>query len=124
MTKSLSYAEITGSALKNPARFREKRGGIASPALGAAPNHFAKDEKSCWQKLKSELPWLCEADRCLAEMTCVMRAKFERRETTLSDFGHYKTLLTALGATPVARGRIKHAPAEDDSPMGGGHKYS
>lgn len=110
----IDLAEVTGAKVKNPQRFRQSRGASTSPALGDPPSHFDRPQKLCWNQIKYEMPWLCEADRCITEMCVVLRLKVQAgaHVTTMSQ---YRSVLREMGATPTSRKRVDaQLPADDD----------
>lgn len=107
----LAKAIATGEAQRRPGRFRSRREPKVSP-LGKPSEHLDEQERAYWKAFKRELPWLMESDRCLVEITCMLRAMVEK-DPEVKAIAQLRLCLSSMGATPTARTKIE-VPAEDD----------
>ncbi len=105
-------AKITpGSAAHNKGRIEDRLAKLAFGAvgqLGNPPKWMLPEEKKIWKQIKKSAPCvLGENDRCLMEITVVLKAKLETRTNTNSELSTLIQCLTKLGLIAVDR-----APAE------------
>lgn len=120
----IDLSTANGARARNPSRFRQPTGIHHSPPLGAAPSHFSKEEKACWAKIKGEMDWLTEADRCIVELAANLRSRVEKGNAHATMISQYRSVLKELGATPTSRGKVRSAPLDDDNDVPRNHKFS
>jgi hypothetical protein len=105
-------AKATGAILANPKRFTDRTEPEVIP-LGDPSPHMTANSRVAWFAFKSELPWLGESDRAIMEIACHVRGKLMAGEDLMP---HFLTILrqtlSALGATPADRQRVKTPDAK------------
>lgn len=102
----LEKAIISGSAAKNPQRFRNRNVYTERP-LGQPYPKMTELQKKIWHELDNELPWLKASHRMMMRLTCVVLAKMESdKDVGVSTYRTASVLLSKLGATPVDESRV------------------
>ena len=99
----------------NPGRFRDRKEPKSKP-LGNPSGHLDATERKAWFAFRRELPWLTEADRCLVELACHLRARAWRGALPAAAVPQLRMCLSAMGATPTDRSKVAIPPddAGDD----------
>ena len=110
-------AKVSGAAMKNPQRFRE-RGEPKVAALGDAPAWMSAGARAAWEGFRREIPWLTEADRCIVEVAATLRGRMadEAGKIGAPAFAQLRMCLAVLGATPADRSKVGVQPGEDEDP--------
>lgn len=114
----VAKAKVSGAAIKDPQRHRERTEPKGQKTLGKSPGWFDEMQSEMWEGFKRELPWLTEADRAVVEIAAVLRAQFRLQPC---DFGATKMnllrlCLAQLGATPADRSKVTVPDGEDEDP--------
>lgn len=107
----LSVAKVTGAATINPGRYRNDASPKVGP-LGPAPETLSPAEAEVWAELAAELPWLAKSDRALVSIACRLLARFQAGDLPMGGLTELRLTLSALGATPTARGKISLSDTE------------
>lgn len=108
----LDAAKTSGAAVKNPQRFRDRKEPKVAK-LGAVPRFLNEAEAEAWNMFAEELPWLGASDRTVLTQASKLRARLIAGDLPLSMYSELRHLLSALGATPAARSKVR-GPEEDD----------
>jgi hypothetical protein len=112
----LAKAEASGAALKNPARFRDRKAPKATRPLGKPYAGMTEIEVRYWHEFDTELPWLHSGHRVLVRAACRLSARFDTEEEVgVSAIQALSAILSKLGATPVDETKITQ-PDDDDEP--------
>jgi hypothetical protein len=109
-------AAVTGAAIKNPQRFRERKEPASVP-LGEPSKHLDHFGKQAFEAFKRELPWLMEGDRSLVEVASALRGRLieDAAGVGVSALQALSAVLSKLGATPVDRSKVA-LPGEEEEP--------
>src|SRR5258705_8359669 len=108
----LSVARATGAVSKNPARY-VGRSEPSSEQLGSASPCLSELQRKAWGAFCREMPWLKESDRALAEVASILRATVWLGDVDTKTIAQLRMCLSAMGATPVDRSKIK-APLDSE----------
>lgn len=101
-----------GSALKNPALFRDRAEPETVP-LGPPSPHLDANSRVAWFAYVSELPWLRESDRSILEIASNLRGMIMQGEDLqVSYLNLLVKCIGLLGATPADRSKV---PAGDNA---------
>jgi phage terminase small subunit len=115
--KPAALLEMSGQLKHNPARY-EHRQHEPKPtnALGNAPKHLTKEQKSCWKELSKLAPAqvLKDCDRWLVELACVLMAKLRAGTISIGESAQLLGCLSRMGLTPADRSRVAVAPQAND----------
>lgn len=111
-----SKAEASGATIKNPGRFKDRKVPKAR-ALGIAYSNMTDDEKSVWDEMAGDMPWLNAGHRVLVRLACHHTARLNGG----GDFGVSATqvlssILSKLGATPVDETKVNHGDDGEEDP--------
>jgi hypothetical protein len=107
-------AKATGAAKHDPARHAGRANPTTKP-LGKPSSHLTGNAIVAWEAFKTEIPWLTESDRGLAETAARIRGRLlDGEDVGLTALALYRQMLKDMGGTPVDRSRIAAAPEGDD----------
>lgn len=110
-----SKAEVSGAALKNAGRFKDRKTPKRTRPLGEPYLTMTDAEKGAWAELAGDMPWLHAAHRTLLLMTCRIKARLDSgEEVGVSAMNLLSALLSKLGATPVDETKVAHADGEEE----------
>jgi hypothetical protein len=102
---------LDGSYLKNPQRKPKRMTKRRNELLGDPPDDFTEAELKCWDELSYMTSHYTNViDRWAAESLCRLMARMRDRSKDLMDaarLGKLINLLSAMGMTPVDRGRLQ-----------------
>jgi hypothetical protein len=101
-------AEVSGAALHDPQRFRDRKRPHNTRSLGEPYARMTDSEKEAWEELDCECPWLHSAHRPIVKLACVLMGKLADGSTNISDINGLSAILSKLGATPSDESRIAH----------------
>lgn len=109
-------AEVSGAAIHDPQRFRDRKAPKRIRPLGEPYARMTPAQKQAWQEFREEMPWLNSTHRVLLRLACVWAAKLDDPE---ADFGVSATqalssILSKLGATPADETKVNHADGEEE----------
>ena len=110
-------AEISGSALKDPGRFRDRKGPKRTRPVGEPYAGMSEIECRYWAEFASELPWLNSGHRVMLRMACRLSARLdEGDEFGVSVAQALSSILSKLGASPVDETKVTHGSDEEEDP--------
>jgi hypothetical protein len=112
----LAKAKATGSSLKQPGRFANRREPRLTAPLGNAPSDFDETELLIWECFKREIPWLLETDRLLIEVATKLRKKVWDNTFAVSHINSLHVIMSKLGATPTDRTKVYQPDDPDEDP--------
>lgn len=112
-----SKAEVSGSAIKDPGRFKDRKAPQSLRPVGEPYAAMTEAQRTCWAELKYELPWLTSSDRVLLQMVCILTARMRSGE----EFGvqamqALSSMLSKLGATPADKTKVSYDPGSEEDP--------
>jgi hypothetical protein len=107
-------AAVTGAALKDPQRHRDRTEPSSSP-IGKPSLHLDEFAKQAFEAFKREIPWLMESDRALIEVASSLRGRMieDAAGVGVSALQALSAVLSKLGATPTDRSKIS-VPADEE----------
>jgi len=111
----LAKAAATGRTTINPGRYAARREPYSDPLANPSPC-LDELERKAWGALMQEIGWLTEADRCLMEIACKLRASIWRREADTRTIAQLRMCLSSMGATPVDRSKMNALPHSEPDP--------
>lgn len=111
-----SKAEVSGSALHDPGRFKDRKKPARSRPVGEPYATMNDNQRAAWAEFQHELPWLTSAHRPLLRLACIWTAKMEEADFGVSATKALSAILSKLGATPVDETKVNHADGEDEDP--------
>lgn len=110
-------AEVSGAALINAGRFKDRISPRGTRALGEAYKNMSAGQVEAWKEFRDELPWLNSSHRALLQLACVLRARMnEDPEMGVNALSTYSAVLSKLAATPVDDSKVNMPDGEDDDP--------
>lgn len=114
-------AQVSGSALINAGRFKDRKSPKGTRPLGGPYARMTDSQKEAWEEFRSELPWLNSSHRALLQVACVLRARLnDDPDMGVNAIAAYSAILSKLAATPVDETR---APVSDDSEEDSADKF-
>lgn len=110
-------AEVSGAALKNSQRFKDRKTPKRTRPLGEPYATMSEGERQVWAELQQDMPWLHSGHRIIARMICHHTARLN----TGDEFGTKATqalssLLSKIGATPTDETKVSHDDGESEDP--------
>src|SRR5690606_24906747 len=110
-------AEISGAALINAGRFKDRRAPKRTRPLGEPYAFMTEAQKEAWELFRSEIPWLNSSHRALLHLACVLRARLsENPDMGVNGLQTYSAILSKLGATPVDETKVSLPDDEEEDP--------
>ncbi|MCA1971308.1 MAG: hypothetical protein LDL44_00575 [Caenispirillum sp.] len=110
-------ADVSGAAVKNPQRHRDRKAPKGLRELGAAPEGMPEPQRQAWEDFRAELPWLNSSHRALVRAACILRARIEAEPAIgVNALQTYSAILSKLAATPVDETKVSMPDDEDESP--------
>lgn len=114
----VAKAAAAGAAIKNPARFADRKKPKGTRPLGEPYKEMTAGQKRAWAEFEQEMPWLNASHRVLLRLACLWTAKLNDRK---ADFGVSATqalssILSKLGATPVDETKVCNGGGEEADP--------
>lgn len=107
-------AKAKGAELKNKARFAGRAQHPSAP-LGTPSPWLTDPQRTAWEAFLRELPWLCERDRSLVEIVCMVRARMMSGEDVgVQALNLLRQALGQMGATPADATKVP--TGSDDEP--------
>jgi hypothetical protein len=109
-----AVAAATGAAAKNPQRFRDRKAPKSAP-LGKPPASFTDEERTVWNELADEMPWLTKSDRRITALAARLQASLDADPLAfpIGGYAQLRMCLSAMGGTPSDKTKVS-APADDD----------
>lgn len=109
-------AMVSGAAIKDPGRFRDRRAPKGVRTLGEPYAKMTPDERAAWTEFRDELPWLNSSHRALLRIACILRVRMDTPDVGVSQIQTYSAILSKLAATPVDETKVNAADEDDDDP--------
>ena len=110
-------AEVSGSASRNPGRFKDRSRPSGTRPLGDPYARMTDEQKACWEEIQANCPWLHSAHRPLVRMASMWMAKLdENQEFGVNATNALSSLLSKLVATPSDESKVNHAGDGDEDP--------
>jgi hypothetical protein len=111
---SLADHWAKGTATKASSKRQPPRTG-AFRKIGPPRNSLPPEQLSAWRQFVKEMPWLCESDRSILEVACVLRAELESGKGFGSGrLSLLRQVLAQMGGTPADRHRVTIWPDDGD----------
>lgn len=111
-----SKAEVSGAALHDPKRYRDRTGPTRTRPIGTPYATMTDAEIAYWDELVRELPWLHSGHRLLLRMACRLSARLDEGDVGVEAMKALSSLLSKLGATPVDESKVNHGGDEEEDP--------
>lgn len=109
-------AEISGAAIKNAGRFKDRKAPKARP-IGEPFARMSDAQKEAWDQFRDELPWLNSTHRALLEVASNVRARLSGGDAVgINVLQTYSAILSKLAATPVDETKVNHGDEGEDDP--------
>src|SRR5262245_24852429 len=110
-----AISEASGAELKNPGRFKDRKGPKKAKPIGEPYANMTEAQKECWREMVGDMPWLNAGHRILLRLACYHAARLN----TESEFGVSATqalsaILSKLGATPTDETKVNHGEGDDE----------
>lgn len=110
-------AEVSGAALHDPQRFRDRRPPKKTRPIGEPYARMTEAQRAVWAEMVQDMPWLNSSHRVLLRLACYHAARLDED----GDFGVSATqalssILSKLGATPVDETKVNHGDGDDEDP--------
>jgi hypothetical protein len=109
-------AEVSGAALHDPQRFKERKVSKRTRSLGEPYLRMTDKQKEAWAELSYELPWLNSSHRPIVRLACLWMAKMEDEDFGVSATQALSSILSKLGATPADESKVNHGDDEEEDP--------
>ncbi len=110
-------AEVSGAALINAGRFKDRISPRGTRALGEPYKAMSDGQKEAWEEFRAELPWLNSSHRALVQIACVLRARInEDPEMGVNALATYSAVLSKLAATPVDETKVSVPDGDEADP--------
>jgi hypothetical protein len=120
-------AEVSGAAIKDPQRFRDRKVSKRTRPIGEPYANMTDEQKAAWEEYRYELPWLNSSHRVLLRLACVLTARMNDPDIGISALHALSAVLSKLGATPVDETKVNHGDDAEDDPsdkfFGGGRPH-
>lgn len=109
-------ADVAGSALVHPGRFKERKAPKRTRPLGEPYLRMSSEQKACWEEYRAELPWLNSSHRPLVRLACIWTAKMDEEDFGVSATQALSSILSKLGATPSDESKVNHGGEDEEDP--------
>lgn len=109
-------AEVSGAALHDPQRFKERKSAKSTRSLGDPYLKMTDAQKEAWAELSYELSWLNSSHRPLVRLACLWMAKMDDDDFGVSATQALSSILSKLGATPADESKVNHGDEEEEDP--------
>jgi hypothetical protein len=116
MSKRLPSAKaaITGAALKNPSRYRDRRGPKGVRPLGEPYATMTEAQCAAWEEFRAELPWLNNSHRALLRLACILHVRMDEPDVGVNQIQTYSAILSKLGASPADEAKVSLPEDEEE----------
>lgn len=112
-----SKAEVSGSALKDAGRFKDRKAPKGTRGLGEPYKMMSEAEQAAWHEFAAELPWLNSSHRALLQLACRLRARLNTDpDMGVNAMQAYSAILSKLAATPVDETKVSHGEEAEADP--------
>lgn len=110
-------AEVSGAALHDPQRFRDRRAPKKARPIGEPYARMTEAQQMVWAEMVGDMPWLNSSHRVLLRLACYHAARLdEDGEFGVSATQALSSILSKLGATPVDETKVNHGDGDEDDP--------
>lgn len=110
----LEKAELLGSTIANPGRFR-RRSNPKVRSLGPAPKRFTPDQRKIWDEINADVPWVGRSDRQLVALACHLQSMInDGGDVPIAVYAQLRLVLSSLAMTPVDRSKVATPDDEND----------
>ena len=110
-------AQVSGAALKDPARFKNRKAPPTPRAVGSAYKGMTPDQVEVWEECAANMPWLNAGHRLLLRQVCILSARMATDpEMGVSALQALGAALSKLGATPTDETKVNHADEGEEDP--------
>lgn len=106
-------AEVSGAAVKNPARHSARKRPAGTREIGEPYRSMTEAEQEQWHEFVADLPWLNSSHRVILRLACKLAADMGSAEFGVSKIQALGSILSKLGATPVDETRVS-SPDDDE----------
>ena len=110
-------AEVSGAALKDPARFKDRKTPTKTRPVGSPYKGMTPDQVEVWDECAANMPWLNAGHRLLLRQVCILSARMATDpEMGVSALQALGAALSKLGATPTDETKVNHADEGEEDP--------
>lgn len=109
-------AEISGAAIHDPQRFKERSSPKKTRPIGEPYVAMNEKQKKAWHELSYEMPWLTSSDRVMLRLACMWIAKMDDDDFGVSATQALSSILSKLGASPSDVSKVNHGSDEEEDP--------
>ena len=110
-------AEAAGAALKNPARFKDRKTPTKTRPVGSPYKGMTPEQVEVWEECAANMPWLHAGHRLLLRQVCILSARMATDpEMGVSALQALGAALSKLGATPTDETKVNHADEGEEDP--------
>ncbi|PZQ80016.1 MAG: hypothetical protein DI549_18420 [Ancylobacter novellus] len=122
LRKPRAVAQVTGAAIKNPARYRDSDPGASLGPLGEPPAWLPEGDASkaqtAWREISGLAPWMNRSHRGLTSIAATVLGRImARQEVGVQALNLLRQCLGSMGLTPADAHKVARPPAAtDDDP--------
>ena len=109
-------ADVSGAAMKNPARFKDRPAPSRMAALGDPDPTLTPAQQAAWRQYAATLPWLDASHRTLVRIASLLTARLDDPGVGLNAIAALSAVLSKLGATPVDSSKVAALAQVEDDP--------
>lgn len=109
-------ADVSGAAIKNPARFKDRPAPSGMGALGEPDPTLTPAQQAAWRQFQATLPWLDASHRTLVRIASLLTARLDDPGVGLNAIAALSAVLSKLGATPVDSSKVAALAQVEDDP--------
>lgn len=104
-------ARATGADVKHKDRFDGRNEPIVLDGVGDPPANMTKEQKECWVRMASDIPWLYRPHRYLLGMAVRIQTRIEAGdEVGVQAMNLLRQALGQMGATPADASKVGAMP--------------
>jgi hypothetical protein len=109
-------ADVSGAAMKNPARFKDRPAPSGMGALGDPDPTLTPAQQAAWRQYAATLPWLDASHRTLVRIASLLTARLDDPGVGLNAIAALSAVLSKMGATPVDSSKVAALAQVEDDP--------
>jgi hypothetical protein len=109
-------AEVSGAALRNPSRYKDRPAPSGMGPLGDPDPTLTPAQQAAWRQYAA-MPWLDASHRTLVRIAAILTARLDDPGVGLNVVATLSAILSKLGATPVDAGKVTKLVKDDDDPL-------
>jgi hypothetical protein len=109
-------ADVSGAAMKNPARFKDRPAPSGMGLLGDPDPTLTPAQQAAWRQYAATLPWLDASHRTLVRIAAILTARLDDPGVGLNVVATLSAVLSKLGATPVDSSKVAALAQVEDDP--------